>query len=129
MEWQAYDWALRLGGHPLKDKLIEKRGFGGRLAVLKPVIRAQPWPHEKTKQAERLWRQAEGFANFRNVIAHNPVISNRRHPGEFGLVDARDLKGEGRRERRAWKPELIYHVAERMQAHAIKLHLFWEREG
>ncbi len=115
LEWQCYEWGLRLGGDTLKDKLIDKIGFGGRHELLMKAIQSSPWPAEKKAVSALKWRKALGFSRFRNIVAHNPVIMNQNYPGFFGIVNARALKGSHDRYHRIYFAPIVYSTAQKMK--------------
>jgi hypothetical protein len=127
IEWQSYEWGLRIGGESLKDKLIDQVGFGSRHKIIVKAIAATNWPLARKKEAAKLWTKALGFSRFRNVVAHNPVIMNRNYAGLFGIVNARSLKGAHGRFHRIYFAPIVYSTAKKMQSLASALDSFWTK--
>jgi hypothetical protein len=91
LEFLIYEWCFHLGGVSLRDSAIEKRGFRARHTILVRAISESSWPDHRKQDAIKLWRRAKGFSCFRNIVAHSPVITNRR-TGQVGIVNARRLR-------------------------------------
>lgn len=127
IEWQCYEWGRQIGGDTLKDSLIEYKKFGRRQAVLLAEVMQQQWPEERKKRATVLWTKAKGFARFRNIVAHSPIIGDRRDlTFGYGIVDVRGLKGAQPRACRFYRAPLVYSTAVKMQALASELIDFWK---
>jgi hypothetical protein len=126
LEWQTYEWGFKFGGHALKDELIGTSKFASRQKKIVDLIDRQNWPSEKKRRAKLLWKKAKGFARFRNVLAHNPVIMNRNYPGLFGVVDVRALKGGHNRYHRIYFAQIVYQTAQKLQIVALALGEFFE---
>jgi hypothetical protein len=127
IEWQSYDWGLRMGGHQLKDRLIDQIGFGSRYNILLKAISSSQWPDDKKNESRTLWKKALGFSRFRNVVAHNPAVTNQNYPGFFGIVNARSLKGSQGRFHRVYFAPIVYSTAQKMQLLSTRLELFWSK--
>lgn len=126
IEWQTYEWGRRIGGDVLKDSLIDCGQFGRRQETLVKLIAQQDWPELRKKRARILWIKAKGFARFRNLVAHSPIIINQRNPElGFGIADVRGMKGSQRRNHRFYYDALVYSTAVKMQALASELNDFW----
>jgi hypothetical protein len=122
VEYLAIEWARILGGDAAKDKAITQTGFGGRLKVVIGLLESRALAPHQLSRYRRLWRKAKGFSKFRNVVAHNPVITMKldRSAG-FGVADARSLIGSGRRGVRVWFAPKLYQVALKMRELVLQL--------
>lgn len=122
LEYLAIEWARRLGGDGAKDCAIKQTGFGGRHKVVTDLLGNRPIPIEHRIRYRRLWRKAKGFSRFRNVVAHNPIITMKQDSSVgFGVADARSLLGSGRRGVRVWFAPKLYQVALKMRELVLAL--------
>lgn len=116
IEWQSYEWGRWIGGDTLKDRLIDQPGFKRRYEILTSAVEAESWPLDQKRRARLLWRKALGFSRFRNLIAHSPVIANRNFPDNFGIVDAKTMKGSESRYHPIYFAPIVYQTALKMQS-------------
>jgi hypothetical protein len=122
LEYLTYEWCLRLGGETLRDAAISKIGFSGRYQLVVDAIASSAWPDQRKNEALKLWRKAKCFAVFRNKIAHAPVLRVR---GVSVMLDARELRGIGKRPVTVYRHEFLDAVSEHIQrlAQTLDQHL------
>jgi hypothetical protein len=118
LEYLTFEWCQHLGGIALRDEAISTTGFGRRYELIVSAVKVTAWPQKKKKDALRLWRMAKCFSGFRNKVAHAPVVEI---DGVSGILDARCLRGVGKRPTTVFLPEFIDSVSDKIQVLARRL--------
>jgi len=119
IEYLIYDWCNKLGGVALRDTAINKTGFRGRYDIVVAAVERSGWPDNKKMKSLILWNKAKCFANFRNKVAHAPVVVVK---GVSILLDVRQLRGSiGPKPVRVYRPEFLELLAHKIQTLARQL--------
>ena len=71
IEWVVHDYLRRLSNDPL-DELLADFNFRPRANVLRRLIQKREASQDLKKRALFAIEQAEGLADRRNIIVHNP---------------------------------------------------------
>jgi hypothetical protein len=94
IETLTYEWIRRLSPDPSHLETVLKKPFRTRVEKLRDLINESDLPEDLKSEASGAWDAARGLAEFRNKIAHSPIILGWRgrsegDPDYIGVLDYR----------------------------------------
>jgi hypothetical protein len=101
IEVESYEWIRRLSKNGKELEVAMDRNFGPRVRIIRQLLGQATIRESLQLDAKKVWDEAAQLAEFRNVIAHNPIVfvwAGRQAEGEPDAVEVLDYKsaeGEG----------------------------------
>lgn len=87
VEALSYYWIDKFANDEILHEIALSMPFAKRVNVIKILIKREDFPEKVKKQAIIDWNRALKLAEFRNEIAHNPLVFGWHGPEEKRTPD------------------------------------------